>query len=1410
MDTKHITPSEKETTNSVTELIQTPSRGSISISRFGRRSSISDAYGLGFDPDESLEIREEKSRRRRGKFSTGKRGKRPLLNKKNEKNEKNKKKNFTKKGEDTKEEIIDLKEDAKWLSSLKKNQRRNRKHLEMELMQQREKDKEEAEIEALVVKKREELDSAENYSLRRFQFAISGIRVRFLAKYTLGNIFLEFEIGGQSEEVDSEEIEQKETKKKHETKDGGQEEITATVSVPKKTIRVLRAPSKRFYTKMVKISIAGDSDAPIGFRGMGVTGEWHGTYNHLRDDLLTLRVWHRKLWGPNILIGTGELNLQEVAQGKQDTEMIIFKRTAEEVSRKEAMCLINFKFELEELFLFKLRFENWELNLVENKNPIKPLCCEREYHSQDEQDETGPKRWRGPLAIEMALRNTTYGCGFLPFFLCMPTQIRSLWAQFHAGKWMSTPGGGIVHGAYLPYYGTRSKLEDERLELSVYKGHRCGDACAGYGFLRSLVSCFRGPMLGYYDQTLQGKLDYGYVIIRGFTLRNFPSTCLAYPCFFTRKILEMCGLYRYKKDGWGAKFMAGAKGVIKVEKEPRYRQLGNVGRPSGASRFLKLFPQRGDLYLALKIMRVRGLIPLGDEFKESLSPSVTVDWAQTRRETRIAVDEAEPLFDEWLFFRIPRPAKLRKKVPSQLEHFGPFAGTKLSINIWDNAAFSKRSLGICELDFERIFRSRKQRTIESATKFGTQVSRYVFQTKIPLKAPKLRQELKGEVPRNFPENRGIEVLAYFDMGAYVVGPPKRSPAKRSKDREYKARLEAHARDPYADQQRPPIPPESFTSEMEKTSKKLGIPTRRAEPVTDKQYSKAREFWRQSLAHVPKAASRNFSFCGIDEYSGHLYYLPSFLSPIVPPSSICKESQVLSFVHSIQLGRRKQGRRFNIAKEKMEKLGGPGDLQIWTDPWTFLDKRRGDHRDHALLLCNFLLGIFKHAYVCIGKVRIKNEKGEKVKTAEHVWVLTLEEEDSKEPGFFQTVRFWEPSHGRTYVRMNPPRTRRDKEAIASKKDDANPLDVENLLKASLRLDDAEQNDDIGELPSQIPDYSVVSSLTASRIHAERDKIRFQYAIQQGLKLERDSKYRTRLRRWQSQRVPQEQWNENSKFYEKKLEDRKSKQISIDERPLLHPEQDQLPYTHIDVVFNNEVLFANLQSPDPHGIQYDFLNKDRWKSFRGKKSKDGKNQEGGGEQYFWRRGTGQRITQFYPDKTMVAAKAPPEAVRLREEELLIVLQQGIKAFRELESRSTKFLDIFQFQENLIGSDHTAEKYIKERLKKEFELGDADESLVLKEQRKPTTAEEDIMVVRKLWQYEIVTNLPEDQIFEESILAFKHADISRISSQVISRLSKRMFSVPDSRNPQFTVGVMIRRMPGSVSPARVMVCCICDKKK
>ncbi|XP_041454827.1 centrosomal protein of 76 kDa-like [Lytechinus variegatus] len=93
----------------------------------------------------------------------------------------------------------------------------------------------------------------------------------------------------------------------------------------------------------------------------------------------------------------------------------------------------------------------------------------------------------------------------------------------------------------------------------------------------------------------------------------------------------------------------------------------------------------------------------------------------------------------------------------------------------------------------------------------------------------------------------------------------------------------------------------------------------------------------------------------------------------------------------------------IGYERVSAVGGGQSREMWSSVHAFLSKNKGDCEDHAVLLCNFLLGFGLNAFVCVGT---------KGKGQAHSWVMTL--------GSDGLVTFWESLTCQRYIhqRVNP--------------------------------------------------------------------------------------------------------------------------------------------------------------------------------------------------------------------------------------------------------------------------------------------------------------------------------------------------------------------------------------------------------
>jgi hypothetical protein len=438
---------------------------------------------------------------------------------------------------------------------------------------------------------------------------------------------------------------------------------------------------------------------------------------------------------------------------------------------------------------------------------------------------------------------------------------------------------------------------------------------------------------------LQGVLDHGYLSADLKPVEQVASGSCG-TCFSCLSCLPCCKSANGKAGKNGAQ-RAGKEekeeakqkqsrivrvtGAMLAKKKPRYRQLGSAGRrKGGASQFLTTSP--GDCYMVVKVVRAKALTST-DEYKEMLNPAVVLDWCGIRKSTR-STEGSDPYWDDEVFFRIP---DVQNKDLKSASDFGEVAmRSVLQLSVWDNDGLSRSPLGYCEVPFSQLYLNRELLS-----------DKYVFRAKMPLILPssfvveadhqtvKPKDNEKEEVKAS--TSAMIEFHVRFDNGKGDAGSPPKRDADAAKYEQRRV-SDTDIRDPT--------------------------------PMYGESQVRAQAFWDEALRVVADVDSRSFAFMAKDEFTGKIHFLPKFVMELHPPSGIEDPYKLLNFVHCIEFAEK--------PKIDYELLGG-GDrlvrnVWVWADPFFFLEKKKGDAKDHAVLLCSFLRGLGHDAYVCIGSAR----------------------------------------------------------------------------------------------------------------------------------------------------------------------------------------------------------------------------------------------------------------------------------------------------------------------------------------------------------------------------------------------------------------------------------------------------------
>eukprot|EP00002_Diphylleia_rotans_P023250 TRINITY_DN4570_c0_g1_i1.p1 TRINITY_DN4570_c0_g1~~TRINITY_DN4570_c0_g1_i1.p1 ORF type:complete len:981 (-),score=223.06 TRINITY_DN4570_c0_g1_i1:236-3178(-) len=168
-------------------------------------------------------------------------------------------------------------------------------------------------------------------------------------------------------------------------------------------------------------------------------------------------------------------------------------------------------------------------------------------------------------------------------------------------------------------------------------------------------------------------------------------------------------------------------------------------------------------------------------------------------------------------------------------------------------------------------------------------------------------------------------------------------------------------------------------------------------------------WRELLSHNMDQTSIGFPFSVIDE-QGIERFIPSYISPLAAPRDMQTPESIMRMVHAITFETDKSS--FEVKED------------VWMSPARFLDMKKGDSEEHAILMTNLLLGIGYDAYCCIGRTK-KNQI--------HTWVMIREQDCS--------VSFWETTNGKKYNLPNKWRGKRTAEISSS----VNLPDVKQMEK-----------------------------------------------------------------------------------------------------------------------------------------------------------------------------------------------------------------------------------------------------------------------------------------------------------------------------------------------------------------------------
>ncbi|CRG93618.1 conserved Plasmodium protein, unknown function [Plasmodium gallinaceum] len=332
---------------------------------------------------------------------------------------------------------------------------------------------------------------------------------------------------------------------------------------------------------------------------------------------------------------------------------------------------------------------------------------------------------------------------------------------------------------------------------------------------------------------------------------------------------------------------------------------------------------------------------------------------------------------------------------------------------------------------------------------------------------------------------------------------------------------------------------------------------------EKDFSKFNDTY---LQWFPKSIrNRNFPCVSKNDFDNNVYPLCSFVTSINLPAQVSTPGPLFHWLNNI------------------EYIGNDDESAIFTPPYFFLSYKKGTIQDHVLLLCCCLKGLEYDAYVCKGTIN----NGKKV----HYWVMTRHENG--------WICFWEVTN-KSIIHLK------------NRWNNKNFLKNSEIIKQNEMLNKIKENNEEkyynGEYLMNFVRYGLEE---LKRIEKE---IKEDYDLKEENELytmDICGEYNTKDEKVDIEEILCNDEDFFNNMFEIKYEktdsyncnkalkyllENFSKYIPISPKMFLIDYENTLayvPYTSIEIVFNDEQLYGNMQNHHPACILYDFENNNHWR-------------------------------------------------------------------------------------------------------------------------------------------------------------------------------------------------------------------------
>ncbi|SCO93337.1 centrosomal protein CEP76, putative [Plasmodium malariae] len=322
-----------------------------------------------------------------------------------------------------------------------------------------------------------------------------------------------------------------------------------------------------------------------------------------------------------------------------------------------------------------------------------------------------------------------------------------------------------------------------------------------------------------------------------------------------------------------------------------------------------------------------------------------------------------------------------------------------------------------------------------------------------------------------------------------------------------------------------------------------------------------------LQWFPKAIKdRSFPCVSRNDFDNNLYPLCSFITSINLPSQVSTPGPLFHWLNNI------------------EYIENEDESSIFTPPYFFLSYKKGTIQDHVILLCCCLKGLEYDAYVCKGT--INNGKNE------HYWVMTRHEEG--------WVCFWEVTN-KSIIHL---KNRWNNNNFLKNSE----ISLQNEMINKINNNDNEKYYS-GEYLMSFVKYGMEELKNRER------EIKEEYNLKEENKLYTMDIYGDNQMKDEKVNIEEILHNDEEFYnmfevkYEKNetynnnkalkyLLENFSRYIPISPKMFLLDYENTLayvPYSSIEVIFNDEQLYGNMQNHHPACILYDLENNYHWRPF-----------------------------------------------------------------------------------------------------------------------------------------------------------------------------------------------------------------------